>query len=163
VAERREVTETAAEGEPDPEGITRRLVPWLVPYSALCLLAGWRILDWPASGMPFGPALSFYPQGWLIILALECLPLLGLLPWIWRIGVLHAAIVIGVTLTLSTDLMLFTFTMIRTWDLAGAGTALLLIIKVGFDGWVLGRVSERRESFDERVRQSVTAQSAGSD
>jgi hypothetical protein len=59
--------------------------------------------------------------------------------------------------------MLFTFTMIRTWDLAGAGTALLLIIKVGFDGWVLGRVSERRESFDERVRQSVTAQSAGSD
>ena len=66
-------------------------------------------------------------------------------------------LLIGVILTLSTDLMLFTFTMIRSWDLAGAGTALLLILKVGLDGWTLGRVSERRESFDERVRRAATA------
>ena len=156
------MADAATEGEPEPEAITRRLVPWLVPYAALCLLAGWRILDWPASGMPFGPALSFYPQGWQIILGLECLPLLGLVPLVWRNGVLHAVIVIGVILTLSTDLMLFTFTMIRSWDLAGAGTALLLIVKVGFDGWVLGRVSERREVHDERLRRSMAAQSVES-
>lgn len=132
-----------------PEATTRRLARWLLPYLGLCLLGAWRLAAVPESETPFGSTLRFYPHAWQIILALESLPLLVLLPRVWRWLPTHCAICLGIIMTLSTDLLLFSWCMIKVLSPLSILLMALFMLKAGFDGWVLCRAIERWDSFLE--------------
>lgn len=125
------------------DSITRTLWRWLVPYALVWCLCLWRVLAWPASDMPFGPALDYPRHVWEMILALELLPVLALVPVVWRSKPVYIALALGIFLTMANDLMFFCQTLIRPWSPLVFVTSILSMIKAGFDVWVFSRVAER--------------------
>jgi len=72
---------------------------------------------------------------------------LALIPAIWRWKLVYIAISLGIFLTMANDLMFFCQTLIRPWSLLVFVTAILSIIKAGFDVWVFGRLAERWDIY----------------
>jgi hypothetical protein len=137
----------AAPAQASADAITWRLVPWLVPYLALCLLGAWRLTVVPDSQTPFGPVLMFYPRSWWFIVALESLPVLVLIPWVWRWLPVHCAIGLCIIMTMACDLLLFSWCMIRVLTPFTLLLMAFFMVKAGFDGWLLCRAIERWDLY----------------
>ena len=150
--------EVAQPLDPSPEAVTRRLVRWLVPYLGVCLLGAWRLVSQPESETPFGPALQFYPESWWIILALEALPVLVLVPLIWRWLPVHCVIGLSVIMTMACDLLLFSWCMIKVLTPFTLLLMAFFMVKAGFDGWLLCRAIERWDTYRARKTAPVSVE-----